>query len=65
MKINSKKIISEMKRQGLTYEMLGKRCKPPYSSKQAVEAIVKSGKTFRVIEIIAKALDLPARDLIL
>ncbi|MDO9527627.1 MAG: hypothetical protein Q7J27_00535 [Syntrophales bacterium] len=65
MKINTKLIQSEMNRRGLTLDKLGAMCKPKYKTRQAVELAIKQAKTLRVITRIAKALDLPPRDLII
>jgi hypothetical protein len=65
MQINTKKIKQEMKRQGLGYGELARRCRPPYKSRQAIAYIVNHGKNLHLINRIAKALGVPPRDLIL
>ena len=64
MEINTKKITSEMKRLNITTEMLGQMLKPP-RTRQAGAYVIENGKTFSVIEQIAKALNLDPKDLII
>ena len=65
MRINTKKIKDEMNRLGITPEMLGMMLKPP-RTRQATAYVIEQGKTFAVVEQIAKALRLDdPKDLIL
>jgi hypothetical protein len=63
MKIHTLKIKQELKRNKWTLEDLGREMKPK-QSRQAVWYAIKSGKTFRSIEAIARALKLDPKDLI-
>ena len=65
LKLNTKRILEEKKRLGLTYAQLGQRCKPQFKSAQAMQAAILEGKTFRTVQRIAKGLNMAARDLIL
>ena len=64
MKINTKKIIDELERTGTSLAELGMKMDPP-ASKWAVWHTIHNAKSFRPIEIIAKALNFDAKDLIL
>ena len=65
MRINTKKINTEMKRLGITPDRLGKLLEPP-RSRQAAVYIIKHGKTFTVLEQIAKVMNLgDPKDLII
>jgi hypothetical protein len=63
MKINTKKIRSEMDRMGLTLEGLGGMM-IPRRSKQATWYVIRHANSLSIIEQIAKALDVNPRDLI-
>ncbi|MFH1952537.1 MAG: hypothetical protein ABIL06_13070 [Pseudomonadota bacterium] len=64
MKINTKKIKYEMDRLGITQAQLGAMIKPPMT-RQGASYAIKHGKTFAVIDQIAKVLQINPRDLIL
>ena len=64
MKINTQKINKEMERLGITHEKLGELLDPP-RTRQAATYVIENGKTFSVIEQIAKVLDLDPKDLII
>ena len=64
MHINTKKINAEMKRLGITPEKLGGLLNPP-RTRQAAAYVIEHGKTFSVIEQIAKVLHLDPKDLII
>ena len=64
MKINTKKINAEMNRLGITPEKLGELLDPP-RTRQAAAYVIEHGKTFAVIEQIAKVLQLDPKDLII
>ena len=61
MKINTKKIKDELVRLGKTQAELARTMG---ESRQALHYQIKNGRTFPVIEKIAKALNIPERDLI-
>jgi len=63
MKINTKKIQREMKSQGLTLEELGKRFNPPHT-RQAAWGAIHNAKTLRVVNEIARVLDMDPKDLL-
>jgi transcriptional regulator with XRE-family HTH domain len=61
MKINTEKIKDELRRLGITQAELARTLG---ESRQALHYQVKSGRSFPIIERIAKALNIPERDLI-
>ena len=64
MQINTKKIVEEMKRLGITTEKLAEMLDPP-RTRQAAAHIIEHGKTLLVIDQVAKVLKLDPRDLII
>lgn len=65
MKLNIRKLKKEMKRLGLSQTELGLKMKPPMT-RQGVSYIILTGKTkFATVDIIAKALNITPKDLIL
>jgi len=64
MKINTKKIQKEMKRVGMTLEVLGNLLDPKTDRKGAWY-LVHHAKEIRSVNRIARALDVDAKDLLL
>jgi len=64
MQINTRKITAEMNRLGITTEKLGELLDPP-RTRQAAAYVIENGKTFAIIEQIAKVLNLDPKDLII
>ena len=64
MKINTKKIQMEMARSGISIAQLARMIKPP-RTRQAAAHIIEHGKTFSVVEQIAKVLNMDPKDLII
>lgn len=64
MKIHTDKIKYEMERLGIGHEELGQMMVPP-RGRTTVIYLIQEGRTFAVIEQIAKALRLDPKDLII
>ena len=64
MEINTKKIKAEMIRLGINHETLGKMMTPPRGRTNVIY-LIQCGRTFKIIEQIAEALNFDPKDLII
>jgi len=63
MKVNTKKIQSEMKRVGINLTQLGERFDPP-KTKHATWYIIHNTKKMATVDLIGEALNINGRELI-
>ena len=63
MKVNTKKVQSEMKRVGINLKQLGQRLAPP-KTKHATWYIIHHAKKMATIDSIGEALNIDGRDLL-